>query len=233
MFVNEMPRYEILSEEAMSTLDGGWRRIVSELGVEFVLPEAVEYFERRASASRATRSSSTRSSCSSRWPRRRASSSCRRATPSTASTSAATAWPSPASTDRRSCARATSAATRRWPTSRTSCGSASRSPRSTRPAARRRAGGHPARLAPPRHGLRAPDALGQALHGLGDLGRERARHDRDGEIAFGGERGARAGARLDLADQLQLAAALGRPHAQRDARVQPREPGGGRARRSC
>jgi trimethylamine---corrinoid protein Co-methyltransferase len=45
MFVNEMPRYEILSEEAMNTLDGGWRRIVSELGVEFALPEAVEYFE--------------------------------------------------------------------------------------------------------------------------------------------------------------------------------------------
>jgi trimethylamine---corrinoid protein Co-methyltransferase len=46
MFVNEMPRYEILSEEAMNTLDGGWRRIVSELGVEFALPEAVEYFEK-------------------------------------------------------------------------------------------------------------------------------------------------------------------------------------------
>jgi trimethylamine--corrinoid protein Co-methyltransferase len=44
MYVNEMPRYEILSEEAMSVLDGGWRRIVSELGVEFMLPEAVEYF---------------------------------------------------------------------------------------------------------------------------------------------------------------------------------------------
>jgi len=46
MFVNDMPRYEILSEEAMSTLDRGWRRIVSELGVEFALPEAVEYFEK-------------------------------------------------------------------------------------------------------------------------------------------------------------------------------------------
>ena len=30
MFVNKMPRYEILSEEAMDTLDRGWRRIVSE-----------------------------------------------------------------------------------------------------------------------------------------------------------------------------------------------------------
>jgi trimethylamine--corrinoid protein Co-methyltransferase len=46
MFSNEMPRYEILSEEAMATLDKGWRRIVSELGVEFALPEAVEYFEK-------------------------------------------------------------------------------------------------------------------------------------------------------------------------------------------
>jgi trimethylamine--corrinoid protein Co-methyltransferase len=46
VFVNEMPRYEILSEEAMDTLDRGWRRIVSELGVEFMLPEAVEYFEK-------------------------------------------------------------------------------------------------------------------------------------------------------------------------------------------
>jgi trimethylamine---corrinoid protein Co-methyltransferase len=44
MFVNTMPRYEILSEEAMATLDRGWRRIVSELGIEFLLPEAVELF---------------------------------------------------------------------------------------------------------------------------------------------------------------------------------------------
>jgi trimethylamine--corrinoid protein Co-methyltransferase len=46
VFRNEMPRYEILSEEAIDTLDRGWRRIVSELGVEFALPEAVEYFEK-------------------------------------------------------------------------------------------------------------------------------------------------------------------------------------------
>ena len=44
MFVNTMPRYEILSEDAMDTLDRGWRRIVSELGIEFLLPEAVELF---------------------------------------------------------------------------------------------------------------------------------------------------------------------------------------------
>jgi trimethylamine--corrinoid protein Co-methyltransferase len=44
MFVNRMPRYEVLSEDAMATLDRGWRRIVSEIGVEFILPEAVEIF---------------------------------------------------------------------------------------------------------------------------------------------------------------------------------------------
>jgi trimethylamine--corrinoid protein Co-methyltransferase len=44
MFVNAMPRYEILSEEAMDVLDRGWRRILTELGIEFLLPEAVEMF---------------------------------------------------------------------------------------------------------------------------------------------------------------------------------------------
>ena len=44
MFVNRMPRYEILSEQSMSALDAGWRRIVSEIGVEFMKPEAVELF---------------------------------------------------------------------------------------------------------------------------------------------------------------------------------------------
>ncbi|MEO9174340.1 MAG: trimethylamine methyltransferase family protein [Gaiellales bacterium] len=44
MFVNKMPRYEILSEDAMATLDRGWRRIVSELGVEFDHDGALELF---------------------------------------------------------------------------------------------------------------------------------------------------------------------------------------------
>jgi trimethylamine---corrinoid protein Co-methyltransferase len=42
VFVNSMPRYEILSEDAMDVIDRGWRRLVSEIGVEFLLPEAVE-----------------------------------------------------------------------------------------------------------------------------------------------------------------------------------------------
>ncbi len=44
MFVNNMPRYEILSADAMATLDRGWRRIVSEIGIEFMKPEAIELF---------------------------------------------------------------------------------------------------------------------------------------------------------------------------------------------
>src|SRR3954465_2322357 len=46
MFVNKMPRYEILSEDAMETLDRGWRRVVEELGVEFLLEESLEEFRK-------------------------------------------------------------------------------------------------------------------------------------------------------------------------------------------
>src|SRR5215831_14936654 len=44
MFRNMMPRYEILSADAVAVLDRGWRRIVSEIGVQFAKPEAVELF---------------------------------------------------------------------------------------------------------------------------------------------------------------------------------------------
>jgi trimethylamine---corrinoid protein Co-methyltransferase len=46
VIVNSLPRYEILSEEAMDALERGWRRIVTELGIEFILPEAVEEFRK-------------------------------------------------------------------------------------------------------------------------------------------------------------------------------------------
>jgi trimethylamine--corrinoid protein Co-methyltransferase len=46
MFVNTMPRYEILSGDAVGVLDRGWRRIVSEIGIQFAKPEAVELFRR-------------------------------------------------------------------------------------------------------------------------------------------------------------------------------------------
>ena len=44
MFRNSMPRYEILSPDAIAVLDKGWRRIVSEIGVQFAKPAAVELF---------------------------------------------------------------------------------------------------------------------------------------------------------------------------------------------
>ncbi len=46
MLVNRLPRYEILSEEDMATLDRGWRRIVTELGIEFLHDDAVEAFRK-------------------------------------------------------------------------------------------------------------------------------------------------------------------------------------------
>jgi trimethylamine---corrinoid protein Co-methyltransferase len=45
VLINEMPRYEILDEAGLAELERGWRRIVSELGIEFLYPEALEYFE--------------------------------------------------------------------------------------------------------------------------------------------------------------------------------------------
>ena len=44
MFRNRMPRYEVLSPDAIAVLDRGWRRIVSEIGVQFGKAEAVELF---------------------------------------------------------------------------------------------------------------------------------------------------------------------------------------------
>ncbi|MDZ5663128.1 trimethylamine methyltransferase family protein [Nocardioides sp. S-58] len=44
MFRNTMPRYEVLSEDAMATLDKGWRRLMTEIGVEFMDERALELF---------------------------------------------------------------------------------------------------------------------------------------------------------------------------------------------
>ena len=46
MFVNKMARYELLSPDAIAVLDRGWRRIVSEIGIQFLKPEAVELFRK-------------------------------------------------------------------------------------------------------------------------------------------------------------------------------------------
>jgi trimethylamine---corrinoid protein Co-methyltransferase len=44
MFRNRMPRYEVLSEDAMAKLDGGWRRLMTEIGVEFMDDRALDLF---------------------------------------------------------------------------------------------------------------------------------------------------------------------------------------------
>src|ERR1700760_4118590 len=46
MFRNRMPRYEVLSEDAMATLDGGWRRLISEIGVEFLDDRGLDLFRK-------------------------------------------------------------------------------------------------------------------------------------------------------------------------------------------
>jgi trimethylamine--corrinoid protein Co-methyltransferase len=43
VLINDLPRYEILDEAALAELERGWRRIVSELGIEFLHPEALDY----------------------------------------------------------------------------------------------------------------------------------------------------------------------------------------------
>ena len=55
VLINELPRYEILDEAAMQELERGWRRIVSELGIEFLHEDALDVLRRtRARTSRAS-----------------------------------------------------------------------------------------------------------------------------------------------------------------------------------
>ncbi|MDQ3859863.1 MAG: trimethylamine methyltransferase family protein [Actinomycetota bacterium] len=41
MLVNDLPRYEILDDAALEELDRGWRRIVRDLGIEFLHDDAI------------------------------------------------------------------------------------------------------------------------------------------------------------------------------------------------
>jgi trimethylamine--corrinoid protein Co-methyltransferase len=45
VLTNTLPRYEILDEAALQELERGWRRIVSDLGIEFLYDEALDYFK--------------------------------------------------------------------------------------------------------------------------------------------------------------------------------------------
>jgi trimethylamine--corrinoid protein Co-methyltransferase len=44
MFVNRMPRYEVLSPGALETVERGWRRLLAEIGIQFDHPRALELF---------------------------------------------------------------------------------------------------------------------------------------------------------------------------------------------
>src|SRR5947207_106810 len=44
MFLNRMPRFEPLSEEALATIDAGVDRLAAEVGVQFDHPRALELF---------------------------------------------------------------------------------------------------------------------------------------------------------------------------------------------
>lgn len=44
MFTNRMPRYEILSADALDKLDQAWRRLITEVGVEFMSDKALDLF---------------------------------------------------------------------------------------------------------------------------------------------------------------------------------------------
>ena len=233
MLINELPRYEILDEFSMQELDRGWRRIVSELGVDFQHAERAGGARGRGPAGRG-RARQVRSRLD---PRAGGEGAARVRPPG--------AQPANEHPHRRQAhgvrRRLRLPVRARGPRAPRGDVRGLREPRAARavvPAARHagrddlRAGRQAARLAPPRHGLRAADALRQAVHGLGHVGPERARHDRDGRDGVR-PRVARGDAGDHLADQRQLAAALRRPHALGAARVRAREPGARRSRRSC
>jgi trimethylamine---corrinoid protein Co-methyltransferase len=44
MFLNRAPRFEVLSENALATIAGGWERLAQEVGVRFDHPRALELF---------------------------------------------------------------------------------------------------------------------------------------------------------------------------------------------
>ena len=114
MFRNDMPRYEILSEEAMAVIESGWRRLLSDIGIEFLHDESLERF--RAAGQ------TVEGAVVALRPRLRARAG-REGAPGVRPASPATpraavrvggdTWSSPRRRGRRSCARATTGARRR------------------------------------------------------------------------------------------------------------------------
>src|SRR5207248_10607021 len=46
VYLNQFPRLDLLSPDAIATIERGWKRLVSEIGVEFLHEEAREWFRR-------------------------------------------------------------------------------------------------------------------------------------------------------------------------------------------
>ena len=90
MFTIRMPRYEPLSPDDLALLERGWKRLVSEIGVKFAEPGALELFARRGRRSTATSSASTESMLE-QVAKAPSEFHCMRATRRTTCTSAATA----------------------------------------------------------------------------------------------------------------------------------------------
>jgi trimethylamine--corrinoid protein Co-methyltransferase len=44
VFRNEQQRFEVLAPESLEVLDRGWKRILTEVGIEFLLPESLDVF---------------------------------------------------------------------------------------------------------------------------------------------------------------------------------------------
>ena len=135
MFVNRMPRYEILSEDAMATLDRGWRRIISELGVEFDRDGALEIFRAHGQTVEGQNVKLDPDFVLEQIAKAPREFDVQARNPANSVHIGGDHMVFSASTARRSCSRAASAATRRWRTSATSRSSPSRSRSSTRRAA--------------------------------------------------------------------------------------------------
>ena len=229
MFRNTMPRYEVLSGDAMAALDKGWRRLVTEVGVEFMSDAALEHCSARPGSSVEDNTVFLDPDFLleqvAKAPRE-----------------FDVAARNPANTVHIGGDAMGFGAVYGPPFVREgevrrdgtmedfrSFTKLAQSFRRARLRRRRdlRAERRPARLAAPRHDTRAADADRQDLHGQRRLRPERARHDRDELDPVRRPRCDRADAGHHLADQLQLAAALGRPHARRAVRVQRGQPGRG------
>ena len=77
MLMNRLPRYEILSEQALEAIDRTWRRLVSEIGVDFQDDTACRIFAgRRPTRRSGTASFSIPNMCSNKRARRLRASRC-------------------------------------------------------------------------------------------------------------------------------------------------------------